>query len=116
MLHHGEIPAGLAVLHRCDNPRCVNPAHLFLGTQIDNIADMVAKGRQRGDHRPGSKCPTAKLTEAQAIEIKRRGGAGEVHTRLAAEFGLSQASVSALVRGETWPHLGGDPRKMDRAA
>lgn len=105
VLFRGEIGDGLVVCHRCDNRGCVNPNHLFLGTQQENIADMVAKGRQRGDHRPGDKCPTAKLSEDQAIEIKRRALAGESQKALAREFGLKQPTVSNIKTGKTWGHL-----------
>ena len=104
-IHHGPVPPGGVVCHRCDTPPCVNPSHLFVGTQRDNIADMVAKGRQRGDHRPGSACPTATLTESQAAEVKRRALAGEKQRALAAEFSIKQATVSNIKTGRTWGHL-----------
>lgn len=63
MLYRGEIPEGMKVLHRCDNPACVNPDHLFIGTQQDNIADMKAKGRADRTKRPfGETIGTSKLT------------------------------------------------------
>lgn len=94
-------PDGLCVLHRCDNPRCVNPAHLFLGTMADNTQDMVAKRRGLVGHRNGH----AKLTDAQAAEIRRRRNAGERRDRLAAEFHVSGATVTRIANREGWRHV-----------
>lgn len=100
---NGPIPDGMWVLHRCDNPPCCNPAHLFLGTNLDNIADKVAKGRQRGPG-PGAKNHQAKLTSGHVAEIRARFARGNVLQReLAAEFGVTQATISRAVRGESWP-------------
>lgn len=103
----GPIPDGLWVLHRCDNPPCVNPAHLFLGTRMDNIRDMHAKGRASGGSvpRPGEMSPNAKITTEQALEIKRRHRAGEGVTRVAAAFGISRSQVSRIATGKRWAHL-----------
>jgi hypothetical protein len=91
-LTSGPIPEGKQVLHRCDNPQCVNPEHLFLGTNRDNVDDKVAKGRQPRGETNGR----AKLSDEQAAEIGRRRRAGECATALAREFGVSQQRVSQL--------------------
>lgn len=90
----GELPEEAVVCHSCDNPACVNPDHLFLGTQADNLADMARKGRQGG----------ARLDQEKADEIRRRHARGETQTALAAEFGVSQATVWRVVEGRSWRH------------
>jgi hypothetical protein len=104
-LASGVIPAGLYVLHRCDNPSCCNPLHLFLGTQGDNNRDRASKGRN-GDLR-GSKSSRAKLSESEAAEILRRRRTGETITALAREYGVHHSAISRIALGQTWPHLGG---------
>lgn len=105
ILTHGEIPKGMHVLHRCDNRRCTNPDHLFLGTHLENMADMYAKGRNtRGA------TARAKLTEAQAIEIKRtyryeKSRKWSNAKELAARYGVSPAAISHIASGRTWRHL-----------
>jgi hypothetical protein len=88
--HEQPIPDGLCVLHRCDNPPCCNPDHLFLGTRADNQRDMKRKGRGSGP---------MKMTPEQIIEIKRRRAAGERGVDLAAEFEISQPRISDYVKG-----------------
>ena len=103
-LTNGPIPDGMMVLHRCDNPPCCRPDHLFLGTQADNVRDMHAKGRARKAH--GSACGMSKLTEEQVSEIRHRYAAGDVsQTKLAAEYGVSQVMVSQIVRRKTWTEV-----------
>lgn len=101
---NGPIPDGQCVLHRCDNSSCVNPAHLFLGTQIDNIADMVAKGRQRS--RQGEKVNTAKLTAEKVQEIRERFANGETNrASLAREYGVSDVMISYIILRKSWKHI-----------
>lgn len=98
LLLKNEDPGELCVLHKCDNPDCVNPAHLDLGTRADNNADRDAKGRQvRGEEHP-----FAKLTEAQAQEIldDPRG----THT-VARAYKIGVTSVRSIRTGKTWKHL-----------
>jgi len=97
---HGPIPAGMCVCHRCDNPLCVNPAHLFLGTQADNMADKARKGRAHKPNRRGEIHPNVKLTDAQIAEIRSNyaGGWGE-QTKLARDYGVHNSLISAIVRG-----------------
>jgi hypothetical protein len=94
---NGEIPMGLCVLHRCDNPSCVNPAHLFLGTRGDNNADKVAKGRQP-NHR-GTANPMAKLTKEDAASIRDMLAAGMSQAKIAQSFGVHQTQISRVKMG-----------------
>jgi len=96
----GSIPAGLLVCHRCDNPRCVNPDHLFLGTDSDNAADKVAKGRAPR----GEQIPHAKLTEAAVIQIRSSGQPASV---LAERFGVTENHVRIVRHGRSWKHVKG---------
>lgn len=90
-------------LHACDNRPCCNPSHLFEGTQKDNIADMIAKGRgnlQNGAQR-GEKNPRAKITRADAEEIRKLAGT-ERQVDIGRRFNLTQAVVSKIVRRDIW--------------
>jgi hypothetical protein len=117
-LAHGPIPDGLFVCHRCDNPPCVNPAHLFLGTHADNMADAAAKGRtMSGDDHWVRKHPelawggrrttrgACRLVDAQVLEIRRRRANGEGVVPLGQAFGVSHATISDICRRRTWRHL-----------
>lgn len=106
-IHHGAEPGELDVLHRCDNPPCVNPTHLFLGTDTDNMRDMTAKGRNRPQSLVGTANPSAKLTEALVLQIRHRVATGELRQDVAAELGVSHARVSSVCLGQTWKHVGG---------
>lgn len=99
-LHNGPIPDGLHVLHRCDNPPCVNPAHLFLGTHLENNADKIRKGRQQRGERHG----IAKLTDADARDIRQSHSRGESAGSIARRLGVCHSTVDDVVRGATWTH------------
>ena len=102
-IHFGPITDGMLVCHKCDNPACVNPAHLFIGTQKDNMADCGRKGRLSGGSLPGEKNPNSKLTKPQADDIRRRYSRGGVFQKdLAAEYGITQAQVSYIVLRKSW--------------
>lgn len=112
MLFVGPIHDGLCVLHHCDVRSCVNPEHLFIGTQQDNMDDKIRKGRDGpcragllSADRRGERNSQARLTEAQAKEILLRADAGETARSLAMEFGVARLTVRRLVSGVTWAHL-----------
>ncbi len=95
-LAYGPIPDGLFVCHTCDNTLCVNPAHLFVGDQFDNMQDASRKGRLSGPRRGHRR---RKLTDEQCDAIEARALAGEVQADLAREYGVSRTLISLLVSG-----------------
>lgn len=109
-LHYGPIPDGLRVLHRCDFPPCVRPDHLFLGTQADNVHDMMRKGRNSARVKPeslvrGEQHGMAKLTEVLVREIRERVANGERQYRVAQAYRVSGATVSLIVNGHIWKEV-----------
>jgi len=101
----GPIAAGLQVLHRCDNPSCINPAHLFAGTAKQNSEDCAEKGRNCR----GSRFWRAKLKEYQIPIIAQRFASGETCSQIARSLGVRPHTVSQVVRGNTWKHI---PRQV----
>lgn len=99
ILFVGEIPCGIFVCHKCDNRKCVNPDHLFLGTTQENTADMLSKGRNAW----GAMINTAKLDESDVLKIYNLVMAGEIPRKvIAARFAISIDSVGAIARGRNW--------------
>jgi hypothetical protein len=101
-LHRGPIPAGLQVLHDCDVPCCVNPLHLYLGTNADNVADRVRRGRSSRDGHPGDSHPLRKVDAAAVQSIRSRLARGERQCDLAAEYGLSRPALCDIAKGRRW--------------
>lgn len=105
IVEHGEIPAGMFVCHRCDVKHCISPSHLFLGTPLDNMRDMIAKGRS--DYPAGQRHSHAKLTDADVLAIRASGlGSSEAAKR----FGISEPSASQIIRRKAWKHLADEGR------
>lgn len=108
MITNGEIPERLCILHHCDNPQCVNPNHLFIGTNQDNVTDREKKGR--GKIKGGEKNINAKLTNEQVAEIRKlyiRNKRGQSSVALGDKFGVDSSVILRIVNNETWktpPH------------
>ncbi len=99
---NGYVPIGRVVCHSCDNPSCVNPAHLWAGAHRDNSHDMVTKGRHKNGDLRGEKNPRAKLSADQVSVIKQRIARGETNTSIAQDYGVSHALISCIKRGRAW--------------
>lgn len=107
-LTQGPIPPGKQVLHECDQPPCCNPAHLFLGDNVANVKDKVAKGRQaRGEACAirGSRHGSAKLTEDDVRAIRAAVAAGELQRVVGSRYGITPHNVSRIVSGLAWSHV-----------
>lgn len=100
-LVHGPAPDGMSVCHHCDNPPCVNPKHLFLGTNYDNVLDKLVKDRQQR----GEDFPTAILTEKAVIDIFELNQIGKTNEEIGRIVGVNSSTVSRILRGEDWKHV-----------
>ncbi len=98
----GEIPAGLFVLHKCDNPLCCNPSHLFLGTQSDNMKDMWGKGRARPGKRMGETHGNSKVTADLVRDIRSSKESG---VELAKRLSISPTTICDIRKRRTWRHI-----------
>lgn len=112
LIHKGPIPDGLFVCHKCDNPPCVNPDHLFLGTVKDNADDAIRKGRYKemphamgGAATRGSINGFAKLTEAKVADILVLAKQGRSHVSLASDFGVCNSTIGRIVHRKIWTHV-----------
>lgn len=100
-LYCGAIPVGGKILHSCDNPACVTPWHLRLGTQAENVQDMINRNRQRlGEDRPDSK-----LTNASVLEGRKLYAIGLSQRSIAKLWNVSHATARAALTGQTWKHV-----------
>lgn len=99
--HKGSIPDGHHICHDCDNPNCVNPDHLWVGTQKDNMIDMINKGRS--NHIYGERHTKAKLTDSQVIEVREKYSTGRyTQQELANLYKIDRSSIGRIVRFDTW--------------
>lgn len=106
MLEHGPIPDGLFVLHHCDNPPCVNPKHLFLGTARDNLIDAISKGRHHAPQpRHGEQNSSAKLTQQYVSKMRHLRCQGKTYQQIADLFGICKRTALLACKGITWKHV-----------
>lgn len=103
IVHCGDIPAGMSVLHKCDVRNCVNPEHLFLGTQQDNITDMIRKGRKNA--RKGSKVPGSVLKESDIHIIRKEISDGKRMVEIAEKFDVDVSNIYRIKNNRIWRHV-----------
>jgi predicted XRE-type DNA-binding protein len=100
LTHFGNIPDGMQVCHKCDNPLCLNPAHLFFGTNAENVKDKMQKGRHKAAR--GEASGNSKITKKQAAEIRKLALSGMRQAEIAEMYGVSRSNVSIIKSGGTW--------------
>lgn len=101
----GQPEKGLVVCHKCDNPACCNPAHLFAATQAENLEDCRRKGRQRFRSGADHHRPCAKLNESMVLEARRLYQSGVSQSEIGRRWGIHSSVISRAVRGESWRHV-----------
>lgn len=101
----GQIPDGMRVCHRCDVTCCVNPAHLFVGTDADNCADKIAKGRFRSGVARGEKQGNSRLTSSQILAIRLARASGQQLKAIGERFGIKEAHVCRIAMRKAWKHI-----------
>jgi hypothetical protein len=100
-IHHGEIPQGKFVCHLCDNPKCVNPKHLWIGDTKANTTDRTTKGRGvKGEQHPLHKLTTKEVKEIRNVDISKRG----TMMKIAKQFNVSHTLIRNILKGKAWPH------------
>ena len=104
-IHNGKIPQGMHVLHSCDDPGCVNPEHLHLGTNEDNIREKVERGRSVYQVYYGEENPMSKFTNKQVIDIRKRYKNGTRQCVFVKEYGVSATTISDIVNRKIWKHI-----------
>jgi hypothetical protein len=105
MIHHSIIADEVCVLHKCDNPPCVNPDHLFIGTKKDNMQDCSRKGRVRYILRRGESNECAKLTDKKVAEARRLYASGDSLRSVAQRYGVNSKTMSRAIHGLQWAHV-----------
>jgi len=104
-LAHGSIPKGVFICHHCDNPACVNPAHLFSGTPADNVRDMDKKGRRVNAPSLGEAHGMSRLTAGQVTEIRTLAASGITNAEIARRFSISDTHIWRIVSRRNWKHI-----------
>jgi len=103
LLHYGDLPSGTVICHHCDNPPCVNPAHLYAGSRASNVADMVTRGRLINLR--GEEHGKARLTADQVRSIRSSYADGSAtQVELSATYGINQSHISRIIRRKAWNH------------
>lgn len=102
--HYGSIPNGLYICHKCDNPPCVNPKHLYAGTQSDNLKDAANKNRRVYTSRQGSKNNLSKLKEIDVLKI-RSLSKNKTYKEIANMFNVDPTNIGYIIRRRTWTHI-----------
>lgn len=103
--HNGDIPDGLLILHKCDNRKCINPDHLFIGTQQDNMDDMKTKGRDNRVGVKGSKNHNTNIDEVDVKMIRQRFIDGESRKTLMCDYQLGKTTLQSILSNKSWKHV-----------